>query len=352
MRKVLAAFVAAGLLAAVSLAAQAPGTAAKTTAEKKWTPARTADGHPDLQGVWANNSVTPLERPKEWAGKDSLTGAELEQLKRDISSVLDKGGDAIFGGLVDAALANKKLTSYDPTTGNYNHFWLADRDIDNRTSLITDPADGRLPTLTAEGQRRRAARAAGGRAAEPREDGPAGKADGPEDRSTFERCITPGAPRTGAGYNSYFQIVQARDHVAIVQELIHDARIVPLDGRPHLPQNVRQWHGDPRGHWEGDTLVVETTNFSAKAPRLNGASENVVLTERYTRVSPDYINWEITVNDPVVWTRPWTEMIRLKHVDKQMYEYACHEGNISLPGILAGFRAQEKAAEAAKKGSN
>lgn len=343
MRKVLVAL-AAVALAAVSLAAQAP----------KWTAPRTPDGHPDMQGVWANNSVTPLERPKAWAAKASLNPAELDQLKGDIAALLDKGGDAIFGGLVEAALANRKLTSYDPSTGNYNHFWLADRDIDNRTSLIIDPPDGRLPTMTPEGQRLRAARSRGGRAnaTEIREDGPAGKADGPEDRSTFERCITSGAPRTGTGYNSYIQIVQGRDNVAIVQELIHDARIIPTDARPHLPSAVRQWHGDPRGRWEGDTLVVETTNYSAKAPRPNGSSENVKLTERYTRVSPDYINWELTVDDSTIWTRPFTMMIRLKKSDKQIYEYACHEGNISLPGILAGFRAQEKAAAEAKKGSN
>ncbi len=342
MRKILAALVAAGSLAAVSLSAQAPA--------KKWTPPRTADGHPDLQGVWANNSVTPLERPREWTGKTSLTDAELEQLKQQIGQVLDKGGDAIFGSLVEAALANRKLTSYDPSTGNYNHFWLADRDIDNRTSLITDPVDGVLPPMTAEGQRRRGLRGAAVRSAEPREGGPAGTADSHEDRPLFERCITSGSPRTGTGYNSYFQIVQGRDSVAIVQELIHDARIVPLDNKPHLPQSVRQWHGDSRGRWEGDTLVIETTNYASKAPRVQGASENVVLTERYTRVEPDYLNWEITVNDPATWVRPWTMMIRLKRGIGEVYEFACHEGNLSLPGILAGFRAQEKA-EAARKGS-
>jgi hypothetical protein len=185
--------------------------------------------------------------------------------------------------------------------------------------------------------------------AEGSENGPRGRADGPEDRPLSERCISYGAPRTGAGYDSYFQIVQSPDAVVILQELIHDARLVPMDGRPHLPENLRQLHGDSRGHWEGDTLVVETTNY---LNGVNGSTPNVRLIERYTRVSPDYINWEITPIDPATWTKPWTYMIRLKRSSEQLYEYACHEGNYALTGILAGARAEEKAAaDAAKKGS-
>jgi len=155
----------------------------------------------------------------------------------------------------------------------------------------------------------------------------------------------------GAAYNSYFQIVQSPEAVAILQETIHDARIVPTDGRPHLPQNVRQVLGDPRGHWEGDTLVVDTTNY-LPISTFSGSTENVRVIERYTRVSPDYINWEVTAIDPATWTRPWTLMIRLKRVNEQLYEYACHEGNYALSGILAGARAEENAAAAAAtKGS-
>jgi hypothetical protein len=154
----------------------------------------------------------------------------------------------------------------------------------------------------------------------------------------------------GAAYNSYFQIVQSPEAVAILQETIHDARIVPTDGRPHLPQNVRQVLGDPRGHWEGDTLVVETTNY-LPISTFSGSTENVRVVERYTRVSPDYINWEVTAIDPATWTQPWTLMIRLKRVNEQLYEYACHEGNYALPGILAGARAAEKAAGATTKGT-
>ena len=173
------------------------------------------------------------------------------------------------------------------------------------------------------------------------ETGPRGRADGPEDRPLSERCITYGAPRTDTGYNSYLQIVQAKDSVVVVQEMIHDARVVSLDGKPHLPSTVRQLHGDPRGHWEGDTLVVETTNF---INGFKGSTPNVRLTEKFTRVSDDYINWEITVNDPDTWVQPWTYMVRLKHTNDQLYEYACHEGNQSMVGILGGARMEEKTA--------
>ena len=348
MKKVFTVSLGVALLTVVSLGAQAPaGTQASNAA--RWTPPRAADGHADLSGVWANNAVTPLERPKEWAGKDHLTDAELEQLKREISGVYDDGGDAIFQNVVEAALAKRKLTSYDPTTGNYNQFWMVEREIDQRTSLITVPADGRLPSLTPEAQKRRGPNA--GAQGQLREGGPAGRADGPEDRPLTERCITFGSPRTSAGYDSYFQIVQSHDTVGILQETIHDVRVVSLDEQRRLPSTVRQWNGLSRGRWEGDTLVVETTNFSPKSVPY-GATDNLTTIERFTRVSPDYINWELTFNDPQTWTSPWTMMIRLKKENKELYEYACHEGNISMFGILGGARAQEQAGgKAPKKGS-
>jgi hypothetical protein len=349
MRNVLVALVAAGSLAAASLAAQAPSAGSKTdpaSAPRTWQVPRTPDGHPDLQGVWANNGVTPMERPKQWKDKASLTDAELQELKGVVAKYVSDGGDAVFQNFVQIALDAKdaggyKQVSYDPTTGNYNQFWMAERDWDNRTSLITDPPSGLIPPLTPEGQARRA-RGRGNRpVTEGSENGPRGRADGPEDRPLSERCISYGAPRTGAGYDSYFQIVQSPDAVVILQELIHDARLVPMDGRAHLPESVRQLHGDSRGHWDGDTLVVETTNYRNG---VNGSTPNVRLIERYTRVGPDYINWEITPIDPATWTRPWTYMIRLKRSNEQLYEYACHEGNYALSGILAGARAEEKAA--------
>jgi hypothetical protein len=312
---------------------------------------RTPDGRPDLQGVWSNNSVTPMTRPTQWKDKASLTDAEVEELKRLITSYIDQGGDAIFGSFVQMALNLKDAgkfsqVSYDPTTGNYNQFWMVERDWDTRTSLIIDPANGQMPELTPDAQERRARRTAAAPVVEGSESGPRGRADGPEDRPLSERCISYGAPRTGTGYNSYLQIVQSPETVVVLQEMIHDARLVPMDGKPHLPQNIRQLHGDSRGRWEGDTLVVETTNF---INGFQGSTPNVKLTERYTRVSHDYINWAITVDDPATWVQPWTFMIRLKHTSDQLYEYACHEGNYSMTGILAGARREEAQAAAAKK---
>jgi hypothetical protein len=336
-------------LAAASVGAQS-GAPASLAAE--WKVPRTPDGKPDLQGVWSNNSVTPMTRPTQWRDKERLTDAEVEELKAVVARYTDQGGDAIFGSMVQLALNARdsgkfNQTSYDPSTGNYNQFWMADRDWDNRTSLIIDPPNGQMPALTPEAQERRARRTPAP-VVEGSESGPRGRADGPEDRPLSERCISYGAPRTGTGYNSYVQIVQAPESVVILQEMIHDARIVPLDGRPHLPQNVRQLHGDPRGRWEGDTLVVESRNF---INGFQGSTPNVHLTEKYTRVSHDYINWEITVNDPATWVQPWTFMIRLKRTDDQLYEYACHEGNYAMTGILAGARADEAKAAAKKPGT-
>ena len=173
-------------------------------------------------------------------------------------------------------------------------------------------------------------------------------ADSWDDRPLQERCITFGVPNLLAGYNSYYQIIQGRDHVVILMEMIHDARVIPLDGRPHLDGEIRQWHGDSRGHWDGDTLVVETTNYSPKSS-LRGSSDDLHLTERFTRIGPDALTYEMTISDPTTWTRPWTLSIPLKSSDGAIYEYACHEGNYGMEGILSGQRAQETA-EAAKGG--
>ena len=343
MRQVCAVIVAFGL-AAVTLGAQQGGG---------WTVPRTPDGHPDLQGVWANNGITPMTRPTQWKDKGPyLTPAELDDLKATISKYVDQGGDAIFGNLVQLALNAKSTgkfdqTSYDPTTGNYNQFWMADRDIDNRTSLITDPADGQFPPLTPEGAARRAL----GRrqvVVEGSEGDERGPADGPEDRPLSERCISYGVPRLQANYNSYFQLIQSPETVTVYQEMIHDARMVNMTSAPHLPSSVRQLHGDPRGRWEGDTLVVESTNF---VNGFQGSSPDVKITERFSRTEKDYLNWQVTVDDAKTWTKPWTFMIRLKLTNDQIYEYACHEGNSSMVGILAGARADEarEAKAAARK---
>ena len=324
--------VVAGSLVVVNLGAQSTPPAAGTA---EWKVPRTPDGRPDLRGVWGNNSVTPMTRPRQWQDKASLTEAEVEEMKQLAARFVDQGGDAIFGNFIQQMLDARDKgafaqVSYDPSTGNYNQFWMADREWDNRTSLVIDPPDGQFPPLTPEAEaRREAARSA------VRTRGPA---DGPEDRPLSERCISYGAPRTGANYNSYVQIVQSPDTIVLLQEMIHDARVVPMTGRPHLPAHIRQLHGDPRGRWEGDTLVGETTNY---INGFQGSTPDVTLTERYTRVSPEFIHWEITVNDPKTWTRPYTFMIRLKKTDALIYEYACHEGNYAMEGILAGARAEE-----------
>jgi hypothetical protein len=336
-----AASLVAGSLVVVSLGAQSSPPPAGA-APAAWTVPRTADGHPDLQGVWGNNSVTPMTRPRQWADKTSLTDAEVEEMKQMAARFVDQGGDAIFGNFIQQMLDARDKgsfaqVSYDPSTGNYNQFWMADREWDNRTSLIVDPGNGQFPPLTPEAEaRREAARTA----VKTR-----GPADGPEDRPLSERCISYGAPRTGANYNSYVQILQSPQTTVILQEMIHDARVVPMSGLPHLPAHIRQLHGDPRGRWDGDTLVVETTNY---LNGFQGSTPDVTLTERYTRVSPDYINWEVTVADAKTWTTPYTFMIRLKKTDALVYEYACHEGNYAMEGILAGARREEARGAGAK----
>jgi len=341
-----------GGLAVISLAAIS-GAAQQAPSAKTWTPLRTSWGEPDLQGVWANNNATPLERPKELQGRQFLTEEEVASLKKVAGQIFDGNGDAAFADAVFlAALRNvqgnaKGYESSDGRTGNYNSFWLVDRDFDNRTSLVTDPPDGRVPPLTPEAQQR-AADAAAVRTRLPA---------GPEDLTLSLRCISPGVPNVFAGYNSYYRILQIPGYVVIGTEMYHDARIVPLDGRPHLSPNVRLRNGDSRGHWEGNTLVVDTTNFlsqggSGQSSFQIAAGQNLHLIERFTRVGPNAVNYEFTIDDSTTWTKPWTGMIPLKQSQDKLYEFACHEGNRGLVGTLSGARFQEKAAaEAAKKGS-
>ena len=322
--------VALGVSAAATLGAQPP---------QQWVVHRTPDGHPDFQGVWANNTVTPLQRPKQWEGKTRLTDAEVAELQKFAQQIRDNDGDAQFGDGFILAVLNRiaKPGSYDPGTGNYNQFWVVDRDWhDRRTSIITDPADGKLPPLTPEGQKRRAAEIARRREH---------AFEDPESFSLGERCVNFGLPRLQAGYNSYLQIVQSPGYVTVMNEMAHDARIIPTDGRPHLDSRLRAWNGDSRGHWEGDTLVIDTTNFSPKSDFM-GSHENLRLTEKFTRVSADILDYEFTVDDATMWTRPWTGMIPLKLKHELIYEYACHEGNEAIPGSLSGHRFEEAQAGA------
>ena len=249
------------VLAAVLLAL--PVAAAGQTAG--YEVPRTAYGHPDLQGIWGNNSITPLERPDSLGNRDTLTDEELAQVEETANRLFGQdAGDAAFGDqFFNVALTNPEaFTSSDGGTGNYNQFWLVERDFNNRTSLIVDPPDGRLPATTSAA-RMAAASAAAGRGR---------PAAWTVDRGLSERCITFGLPNLLAGYNSYYHVLQTRDHVVIEQELIHTTRIIPLDGRPHVAGDIRQWHGDSRGYWDGDTLVVETRNYSPLRQRPSGRS--------------------------------------------------------------------------------
>jgi len=320
----------------------------KTPAVRPWAPSLTADGQPDLQGVWLISTATPLERPKALEGRQSLTNEEVAALKKRADSIFGNF-DSDFGagdGVFLAALSSADRSYRNPagTRSTENSVGMIERDFDNRTSLVTDPADGRIPPLTPGAQQRQAA----ARAANQRP--PAG----PEDMPNSYRCITTGVPKLGsiygAGHFSYYQIFQTRNYVAFTTETIHEARIIPLDGRAHLPGSMRQWNGDSRGRWEGNTLVIDTTNFSPKS-NFMGSSDNLHLIERFTRVAPDQIHYELTISDPTTWTRSWTAMMPMRRTSDQIYEFACHEGNlVIMPAMLTGARLDEKGAEAAQKG--
>jgi len=339
--------------------------AKKTVATKTWTPPLTPYGQPDLQGVWSNNSVTPLERPQALEGRTFLTDEEVRQLKARADRLFKSGENDFIAGdnVFLAALADLEQYKNPNATGGSAE--MAAWEFDNRTSLITDPPDGKIPPLTPEARQRQAAVAAanfgvpwqpGLDPAEQQRRAAAAAAGrrlpaGPEDLSNALRCITWGVPKLGgnAAYVSHYQILQAPGYVVVVSEVIHEARIIPLDGRPPLPRSIQQWNGDSRGRWEGNTLVVETGNFSAKSYFM-GSTENLRLMERFTRTAPDMIDYEITLNDSTTWTKPWTAVIHLKQSQDQIYEFACHEGNNqTMAGMLSGARAEEKAAEEAAK---
>jgi hypothetical protein len=294
--------------------------------------AKTSFGQPDLEGVWSNNSATPLQRPVAWADKEFLTDAEIQKVQQ-AARQLEQEGDALFGDeLISDTLQGKtESKSHDTETGNYNGFWLPARDFERRTSLIIDPANGRVPPETPEAQKRRAA------LAEQRRLHPA---DSPESRGLTERCITFGVPRFQAAYSSVYQIVQSPTHVVFNMETIHDARVIPLDGRPHISDRIPQWLGDSRGRWDGDTLVVETKGFSAKS-NFMGSSSGLQLVERFTRIGRDTLQYDATMSDPSTWTKPWTARLYFKRTDEPLLEYACHEGNVGMYGILSGARKSE-----------
>jgi hypothetical protein len=312
--------------------AQAVPAAAKVataTPARVQTARRTANGQPDLEGVWSTASVTPLERPKDLGAKEFFTKEEAEAYERKMLAVKEVAAPGTYGDV-----------HY-----NMNQFGLekgqAQVASSIRTSLIVGP-EGRIPPMIPQAQQRNAARAAANKGHE---------FDGPENRTLGEQCImwpNEGPPMLPAGYNSNLQIVQGSGYVAIMQEMIHDVRVIPTDGSPHLPSNVRQWFGDSRGHWEGDTLVVDTTNFTNRTA-FRGSSENLHVVERFTRQADDRILYQFTVDDPSTWTTSWSGEVPMTKIDGPIFEYACHEGNYGMKNNLSGARAGEKAPQPAGK---
>ena len=306
------------------------GAAAQT---KPYTPPKTPDGQPDLQGVWSTLTSVPLERPANLGAKEFYTPEELAaQAQR-----------ATRGGQRGAAAAETGDLAVHYDTSQFgldrSHATVA---TSNRTSLIVGP-EGRVPPLLPEAQKRQAARAAYQREHQ---------WDGPDSRPLAERCIiwpSEGPPMLAPGYNSNLQIVQGPGYVAIMQEMIHDVRVIPTDGRPHLPSNIHLYFGDSRGHWEGNTLVVDTTNFTDKTA-FRGSGEKLHVVERFTRTSADSIKYEFTVDDPTAWAKPWSAEVNWAKEAGPIFEYACQEGNYGMANNLSGARATEKkAAEAAAK---
>jgi hypothetical protein len=318
------------MIAVLPLAAQAPKPSAKV-----WVPPRMSDGKPDLQGTWNYSTLTPLERPSELLGKEFFSEDEAAAFeKRTLQSrnVDDnRQTTATARGVINGTVETEDLASA------YNEFWW-DRGTKivgtRRTSLVVDPPDGRVPPLTPQAQKRMASLSIANQR----------PAEGPEDRPLSERCIVrpnSGPPMIPGGYNNNFQLIQIPGYVVIFNEQIHDARIIPMDGRPHLPKDVRQWMGDSRGRWEGTTLVVETTNFTAET-NVRGSGKDLRLTERFTRTAPGTLLYEFSIDDPESFTKRWTAQIPMVRTEEPIFEYACHEGNYSMSTTLSSARTLEK----------
>ncbi len=337
---------AAGIAAlSLSVAGQAPKAATQTKtgakpapATKTWAPPHTPWGDPDLQGVWNDATSTPLQRPTGVKEKDVLSDEEAADFQNDLEYQLSR--DRRDGG--NAVDVNRA----------YNEHWMDARRLkitaDRRTSLIVDPPDGRIPPtlpLSPEREKVRAARAGANTRFN------AGLPENYRDFSLPVRCIirTDSPPYLPTIYNNDFQIFQSPGYVVIAPEMIHSARIIPLDARPHLGKNLRQWLGDTRGHWEGNTLVIETTNFRTDDGVIfqNANPDTYRIVERFTRIGPSQISYEFTVSDPMTWTKPWTARIPWNKIDpdEQMYEYGCHEDNYDEVHFLSGARSREKKGE-------
>ncbi len=311
------------VLVALVGAALAPAAAAQS-------PLRTPDGDPDLQGLWNFSTATPMQRPEDLAGRETLSAEEAAEWEQELAERRRAGDSTSPTASLEARVSYEQAIWFEQ--GN-----SLER---QRTSLIVDPPNGRIPAVrpdaAARGELTRLLR---GR-----------HAHGPEDRGVSERCLlgfNSGPPMTPSVYNNNMQLFQTADHVVILNEMVHNARIIPLDGRAHLPDGLRQWVGDSRASWEGDTLVVTTTNF-LRETSFGGSSASLNLVERITRIDADTLRYEFTVSDPTAWAAPWTARVDMTRTDEPLYEYACHEGNYSMASSLSGARALE----AAEGGSN
>ena len=294
---------------------------------------RTSWGAPDLRGTWDFRTITPLERPRDMAGKEVLSEAEAEDFELRTAQ---RRAEADTLAVPERCVGSPNFVD---CVGSYNQLWF-DRGTqvlaDRRSSLIVDPPDGRIPVLT-PAARERAAAVAAIRRRPPH---------GPEDRRVGARCIVgfnSGPPMSPSAYNNNMQLFQTPDYVAILNEMVHDARIIPLDGRGHLPGNIRQWMGVSRGRWEADVLVVVTKNLTGQT-MFKGSGRNMEVIERFRRLDDETLLYEYTINDPESFVRPWTAVFPMHLTEAPIYEYACHEGNYSMFNILAGARAEESAA--------
>ena len=336
-RKGLASMFAAAAAAVIALSAPETAGAQAEASE----PPRTAWGAPDLRGIWDFRTITPLERPREMESKEVLTESEAEGFEERAAR---RRAEADTLAVPERCVGSPNFVD---CVGSYNQLWF-DRGTevlaDRRSSLIVDPPDGRIPALTPEA-RRRADAVAAIRRRPPR---------GPEDRRVGARCIVgfnSGPPMSPSAYNNNMQLFQTPEYVAILNEMVHDVRIIPLDGREHLPAHIRQWMGVSRGRWAGDTLVVETGNLTDQT-MFKGSGKNMRVTERFRRIDADTLQYEYSIDDPESFVRPWTAVFPMRLTEGPIYEYACHEGNYGMFNILSGARAEEKAAaEAAKEAS-
>lgn len=336
-----------GVLCAAPALAQSGGEGSAPSAEQ-WEVPRLPDGRPDLQGIWTNKTITPFERPVQFGDQAFFTPEEAEQF---VAATLERGNQ------------DNRTDDVRDVLNAYNAFWW-DRGTqllsNMRTSIVTDPPNGRIPPLLPErqaeleAQRKMIEEWCEQPGCAITNSGEMGPAWDPTVLDLMTRCISFGTvvPMLPTAYNNNYQIVQSSDTVAILTEMVHQVRRIPTDGSPHLPSHVRQWFGDSRGHWEGDTLVVETRNFKGELHgRLRAADENLRVVERFTRVAPDILLYEFTVDDPTVWTQPWSGEIPLTRIDGLLYEYACHEGNRGMENILSAARAEIRASQDAEEGN-